>query len=279
MNPDRFRVLLQSDPPGIANSPAIPKTIVAIHVGRTMEIGCRRNGRYHRGLYVHGDIDIIPPGTASRWELKERDHALILAVPACLLHAAAQESGGDPARLEIVNRYQIRDPRIEHIGWALKAEIEAGCPSGRLYFDGLALALSALLIERHSSAAGASRVPAQGMSGRRLRDVISYIEENLSQELSLKEIAGVVGLSVSHCKTAFRKSMGLPIHQYVIQRRVERARELLGAGRLSIGQIAAETGFSHESHLAYHIRRAFGVSPASLRGGRGNEVAATAGQA
>ena len=106
------------------------------------------------------------------------------------------------------------------------------------------------------------------MSGYRLRQVLSYIEYNLARELSLKEIAGVAGVSVSHCNAAFRKAVGVPVHQYVIQRRVERAKTLLGERDLSISQIAIETGFSHQSHLAYHVRRLLGVSPLRLRENR-----------
>ncbi len=103
------------------------------------------------------------------------------------------------------------------------------------------------------------------MTGRNLRRVLDYIEENLSRDLSLKEIAGVVGLSVSHCKYAFSKSVGLPIHQFVLQRRIERAKQLLAEDSLSIGQVAKQAGFTHKSHLAYHIRRVYGTSPTGLR--------------
>jgi AraC family transcriptional regulator len=103
------------------------------------------------------------------------------------------------------------------------------------------------------------------MSGCRLRQVLSHIEYNLGRDLSLKEIAGVAGVSVSHCNAAFRRAVGMPVHQYVIERRVDRAKTLLGEGNLSISQIAVETGFAHQSHLAYHVRRLLGVSPLSLR--------------
>jgi AraC family transcriptional regulator len=106
------------------------------------------------------------------------------------------------------------------------------------------------------------------MCGRRLREVLSYVEDNLGRELSLKEIADVAGLSVSHCNTAFLKSVGMPVHQYVIRRRVDRAKTLLGEGKLSISQIAVEAGFAHQSNLAYHVRRLLGVSPLSLRQNR-----------
>jgi AraC family transcriptional regulator len=189
-------------------------------------------------------------------------------VPTSLLRMAAQESGIEAAGVEIVNRFQVRDPQMEHLGWALKAEMDADYRSGRLYLESLGTAMAACLLDRHSSIARTACTQFQGMTGHRLRQVLSYIEGNLGRELSLREIAGVAGVSVSHCNAAFRKAIGMPVHQYVIQRRVDRARTLLGEGDLSISQIAAETGFSHQSHLAYHVRRLLGVSPLNLRANR-----------
>ena len=74
-----------------------------------------------------------------------------------------------------------------------------------------------------------------------LRRVLSHIEDNLACELSLAEIAAIAGMSLSKCKTSFRESMGVPVHRYVIQRRVERAKILLGSGKSTISQIALET--------------------------------------
>jgi len=277
--PDELRALVWSDPAGVTDSPASRKVIVSIHMGASVHIGCRRGGEYHSGLSVHGDIDVIPPGTPSRWELREKDTSFILRVPTSFMNLAAGESGIDPARVEIVNRFQMRDPQMEHIGWALKAEMDAGYRSGRLYLDSLGTALAACLLDRHSSVSRATRVHSQGMSGYRLRQVLSYVESNLGRELSLKEIAGVAGVSVSHCNAAFRKAVGMPVHQYVIQRRVDRAKTLLGEGDLSISQIAVETGFAHQSHLAYHVRRLLGVSPMSLRDNRSRQIASGASAA
>lgn len=264
----QLRAMVWSDPAGVTDSPISRKIIVSMHMGAPVHIGCRRGGKYHCGLTVHGDIDVIPPDTPSRWELREKDTAFIMRLPVNLLSLAAEEAGVDPAQVEIVNRFQVRDAQMEHIGWALKAEMEADYRSGRLFLDSLGTALAACLLDRHSSASRATNTGPQGMSGRRLRQVLAHIEEHVGRDLPLKEIAGIAGVSVSHSNAAFRKAMGMPIHQYVIQRRVERAKTLLGEGRLSISQIAVETGFAHQSHLAYHVRRLLGVAPLSLWGNR-----------
>src|SRR4051812_35330629 len=260
---DKLKVRLQTDPPGVIEAPAPRNPFLVIHVGPSVHISCNRGGRTHRGLSVHGDIDLVPAGVPSRWEMKETDTALILVLAQDFLRAVADQSS--TINIELVNRFQMRDPRIEHIGWVLKAEMEAGYPSGPLYMDGLATALAVHLLRHHSADAQEPGTRKGGMSGHRLKQVLAYIEDNLSQELSLPEIAAIASMSVSHCKTLFRESIGVPVHQYVIERRVDRAKAMLSSSSVSIGQVALETGFAHQSHLAYHMRRVLGVSPRTVR--------------
>jgi AraC family transcriptional regulator len=215
---------------------------------------------------VHGDIDIIPALTPSRWELHDQnDTALILSLPPSLLDTVAEEHGFDSRRVEIRNRFQIRDAQLENICWALKAEMEADYPSGRLYTDSLAISVASRLVSTHSSIAQPRAAQSGGLGGRRLKQTIAYIEDHLAGDLSLSRIAAITGISASHFKTLFRESAGVPVHQYVIQRRIERAKDLLMQDKLSIAEIALATGFSHQSHLARHMRRAVGLSPRAMK--------------
>jgi len=154
---------------------------------------------------------------------------------------------------------------IEHIAWALKADIDAGSISGRLFRESLGKALAARLLQRHNQRSLPMREVPGGFGSWKLKQVISYIEDNLESELSLAEIASVAGVSVSHLKTLFRQSTGMPVHQYVLRRRVERAKLLLQDRSLSIAQVAFAAGFAHQSHLARHMRKILGMTPAVVR--------------
>jgi AraC family transcriptional regulator len=255
---------LQTDPAGILNASAKPNAAIVIHVGRSVHIACDRAGRRHQGKSVHGDVDIIPGGVPSRWELREDDTALILGVSTGLLRSLAGEFGLDPGGVEIVNRFQIRDPHLEHIGWAVKAELESGHRNGDLYFDGLATAIAIHLLNRHSSKSLPAPEGKAALSGYRLKKVLAHIDDQLGDKLSLSGLAAVAGLSVSHFSASFRASVGQSVHQYVTRRRVDRAQALLRQRIQPISQIAAATGFAHASHLAYHMRRLLGISPRDL---------------
>jgi AraC family transcriptional regulator len=214
---------------------------------------------------AHGDIDIIPAGVPSVWEMRDRDTILFMALRPQLLNMAAESFELDPAEVEIRNRFQIRDAQLENIGWVVKNEMDSGYPCGRLYLESLATSVAARLVACHSSRSRHPEKQNGRLSDRTLRQVLSYIESNLAQDMSLVDIAGVAGISVSHFKGLFRQSVGVPVHQYVIRRRVERATSLLRESELPISQIAFETGFAHQSHLAHHMRRLLGVSPKALR--------------
>jgi AraC family transcriptional regulator len=257
---------LRSDPVGVLEVPELQSVLVAIHVGAAAKVSCRRGGESHTGSAVHGDIDIIPARTNSRWEIHDQnDTALILSLPPSLLDTVAEEQGFDSRRVEIRNRFQIRDAQLENVCWALKAEMESNYPSGRLYTDSLAVSVASRLVSTHSSVAQRAAAQNGGLGGRRLKQTLAYIEDNLCEDLSLSRIASITGVSASHFKTLFRESAGVPLHQYVIQRRIERAKDLLMQDKLSIAEIALATGFSHQSHLARHMRRSVGLSPRAMK--------------
>ena len=114
------------------------------------------------------------------------------------------------------------------------------------------------------------RTPARGTDGalpeRKLRAVAEYIEEHLDAGLTVEHMAAVAHLSVYHFARQFKVTTGLPPHQYVILRRVERAKLLLQAGTgLSLAEVAARAGFSDQSQFTHHFKRLVGVTPGQFR--------------
>lgn len=98
----------------------------------------------------------------------------------------------------------------------MKAEMDSNYESGPLYLDSLATALASRLVHRHSSALRANTTKSMGgLPGAKLRELLAFIEDNLGSELSLRQIAAVSGLSVSHCQREFRQSVGVSIHRHI----------------------------------------------------------------
>ncbi len=98
-----------------------------------------------------------------------------------------------------------------------------------------------------------------------LTPVIAFVEEHLGERFTLHDLAREVQVSSFYFVRIFKQRTGLTPHQYVMSRRVARARRLLEEGELPIAAIAAETGFASQSHLTELFRREVGVTPRAYR--------------
>jgi len=110
-----------------------------------------------------------------------------------------------------------------------------------------------------------ARRPDAALPRKKLHAVVEYIEEYLDTDLTLAQMAAAVHLSVYHFARQFKAATGMPPHQYVVTRRVERAQQLLRKSDLSLVDIAASAGFSDQSPFSTHFKRVVGVTPRQFR--------------
>jgi AraC family transcriptional regulator len=206
------------------------------------------------------DFDLVPGGASGTWE----DHApcdmISVRLAPSLLASTAEALALPGSRADLAPKIGARDPLVAHVVLALRAELTAPEPAGRLYADHLAVALTTRLLQSFAAAATGRQI----LSKPQVRRIVEFVEENLDGELSLDQLAEVVGLSIPHLTTLFRRTMGQSVHGYVMERRVQRARALLLERRMSVSQVALETGFAHQSHLARWMRRLLGVTPSEI---------------
>lgn len=237
------------------------KHLVVIHYRRAT-LG-RFLGQLPPSKQRHGSLDIIPQGTALGVYGYDETEFIMLALEPGFVHQVATESGMSDC--ELVRHLGIRDPQIEYIAFALKSELDAGCPSGKVYGDGLAVALAARLLGRYSAHVSTSPNCNALMSGYTLRRVTDYIEDNLTKDLTLAEIADVAHMSPHYFSRAFRNSTGTPPHRYVIDRRIERAKTLLSEKYLPLVEVGLSVGFQNQSHFTTLFHKRTGVTPKVYR--------------
>ena len=210
-----------------------------------------------------GAISLLPAGAPSRWcSSGRRDWLHIYLEAGLVARVAAEAFDLDPARVTVPPLDGLDLPHLRAAMAAVDAELAAGGAGGRLAAESLANLLAVHLI-RHVSA---PRRPERGRDGvlpqGRLRAVVDYVEEYLDASPTLEQMAAVARLSAYHFARQFKAATGLPPHQYVILRRVERARQLLQAATdLSLAEVALRAGFSDQSRLSHHFKRNVGVTP------------------
>ena len=98
-----------------------------------------------------------------------------------------------------------------------------------------------------------------------MRRVREFVEERLEENISIQALANIASLSMYHFARAFKQSEGMTPHEYLIQRRVQRTKDLLAETDLPLSEIALASGFSDQSHCARRFREHVGVTPSSYR--------------
>ena len=242
--------------------------VVNLHLSAPHRLVQRQDGRTHEGLVASGDAAVVPADTPGYWRTDAASEDMSMLLEDRFIQRVAAEVGADTEEIEVVPFFSSPDPQIERIGLSLLWEMESGGVGGELYAESLANVLALHLLRQHSSLGRGSkgRIGREGgCSKRALEQATDFINDNLSQKLTLARIAGAAHVSPHHFARSFKAATGLSPHQYVIRRRVERAKSLLADTDLSVVDVAQAVGFSNPSHLAFHVRRLLGASPSALR--------------
>jgi AraC family transcriptional regulator len=242
--------------------------LVNVHLSVPNHVVQRRNERTHEGLGITGAVDVIPAGTPAYFRMGAASEHTCMLLTDRFIRRVAQEAGANPDAFEVAPFFNTPDPHIERIGMSLLSEMKTRGLGGELFAESLANVLALHVLRHHSSLGRASRRrvgSAGGFSRRSLERATDYINDNLSQKLTLAEIAEAAYMSPHHFARSFKKDTGLSPHRYVIRQRVERAKALLANTDLTVFEVARAVGFANHSHLSSHVRRLLGVSPGALR--------------
>jgi AraC family transcriptional regulator len=245
---------------GLHRIPAFKHHRVGVHVGAPVRARCLCNERRYSRIQAHGDADVIPAGLDGQWSDEAACTIFSVWIGEAFAQRTVEQLSLNSADAQLRPQFQLRDPRFQYLAWALRAELEAAEASDPLYAESLCTAMVVRLIGGAPALENKRRTLAPKTAAR----VIEFIEAHLDQRLTLGELAALAELSVPHFKVLFRETLGMPVHQYVVQRRVERARTLLLQGKLNASRIALDTGFAHQSHMAHWMGRLLGVTPREL---------------
>jgi AraC family transcriptional regulator len=163
-----------------------------------------------------------------------------------------------------INQNEVISHKLTQIAATLNDIVTRGDDYPVRDKDSLVTRLGHELVRLKFEATPAYALGRGGLTGWQQKKLANYIEERLSEELPLSELAAVVGLSRFHFARAFKQSFGLPPHRYHMNRRMERAKTLLAAER-SVTEVAMEVGFAETSSFSAAFRRTMGIAPSAFR--------------
>lgn len=158
----------------------------------------------------------------------------------------------------------IDDIVIRSLGHCLLPAFKNPERANRLFVDHVGLALLGHIAGAYAGA-DIPRLVRGGLAPRQLRRAVEILVSRLDGEIPIDELARECGLSRSHFARAFKKTTGQPPHRWLMERRLERARELLLKSKLSLAEVADACGFADRSHFTRSFFAATGVLPSEWR--------------
>ncbi len=225
----------------------------------------------HRLAVTNGRLTVLNAGQTLSEDRRTFSQAMVVALTPEFLHWAANDLVKDPEFIVLRNQDQVEDPLLTSFVLALWAEVEAGYQGGRTYGETLARALAAHLVRQYSVPQGNvewgqfHEDSERGLGRDALQKSLNYIESHLHTRLLSSDMAATIGLNSNEFSARFKRSTGLSPHQYLLQRRVELAREKLLQTESSVAQIAVDLGFCNQGNLTVYFRRFFDQTPRAYR--------------
>jgi AraC family transcriptional regulator len=181
------------------------------------------------------------------------------------LNRVAYESGN-------VDRVELRliipptfDPLVWQLGSALQAVLANDAKNSCFYAESIATALAAHLLRFYATRNYTLREYQDGLPKYKLDRALEYINEHLSEDVSLAAISTELGIGQYYLCRLFKQSLGMSPHKYLVQQRVERSKQLLKSKETKIIDIAMACGFANPSHFARCFRQQIGISPKQFR--------------
>ena len=193
-------------------------------------------------------------------------HMLLMQIPTTAFRELAeQENVPSISELHYTRGKPVLDETIQHIGYSLLSALTTPDRINRLFTDHLMLALAAHAAQTYGGMQSIWRPLRGGLAPWQEKRSKDMLASDLAGKISLQEVAKACGLSVSHFSRAFRMSTGLAPHAWLLQARVEAAKEMLRQGDTPLSSIALICGFADRSHFTTVFRRRVGLSPSNWR--------------
>jgi AraC family transcriptional regulator len=223
------------------------------------------DGKCQSEFRQRGSVAIIPADVVTRAATEKPCEFMLLLLDPAFFTQVAQE-WVNPDRTQLIPHFAVQqDSLIHELCLALKNELESDGVGGRLYVDSVAMVLAVHLLRNYTTTAPQIRHYDGGLSPYRLQKVLDYIHDHLTTDLSLDAIAQHLGMSRYYFVRLFKQSMGMTPHQYVLQQRIEVAKQLLKHRGLTLSEIALRCGFADQNHLGKQFRKLVGVLPRAYR--------------
>ncbi|NPT61449.1 helix-turn-helix domain-containing protein [Paraburkholderia elongata] len=247
--------------------PTMRDYMIVAYKNRDAQMSRRQEGeRWQSARVGPGVVSVLTRAAQSQWRWnKPIEVSHMYLSQAAVGNIAIEAFERDIKNIEMFDVVSSEDPVLSAVVANLAHELEQGGPGGKLYAEALKIQGCVHLLRNYASVAFREFPCYGGLTKPQVRVLMEFIETNIERNISLAELAAVTRLSTFHFTRCFRAEFGCPPHAYVMSRKLEHAKQLLGRKDVSLKAVAASSGFSDQSHMTRLFRRALNTTPAEYR--------------
>ncbi len=224
------------------------------------------NKKVSSGSYPIGGVSAIDLQEEPAVLLPNPFDALVLFVTQAALDEIAY-AHQTPRVEQLVWPQGAFDPVVHHLGQTLLTTLEEPHHAPKIFLDHVLQAINCHFVCSYGGVRISDPQFRGGLSSLQMRRATEFLETHLDGNIDLQQVAEVCDLSLSHFARAFKQTFRRPPYRWLIERRVDRARDLMTNSRLPLADIAIQSGFADQSALNRSFKRVHGVSPGIWRRG------------
>lgn len=236
--------------------------VMAIHgTQEPLNLQFFQHGNRTEKKLAPGDIQLLAAG--EKWSCRwTRAISFVkLAIDPLFLDQVAEESGfGHTDKWQLEQKPLVKDEKLIVLTRWMMEEVLNGGANGKLYSQSLATTMAVHLLRNYTANARSS-VASSKATNEQVTTAIEYMRMNMEHDISLKELAVVANISLSQLVRLFKQHTGVTPHQYLIRLRMERAKQLIRCGHMSLKEVAAQSGFADQAHFTRQFKKVTGLTP------------------
>lgn len=252
-------------PQGILQNFVVEETLLGLCVAGEAELRFDDGRRSCRATARPGHFNLLERGEQPRSiEWTGMRETLYVKIELRLLKAFFPQHR---AIDRVQPQYAAWDTQVTRLIRCMVDEVEAGAPAGAAYAESLSLALASYLLQRYGDSSAAEAPAARAFGAPMAARLLDYVQAHLARNLSLIELANVVGLSPNYFLQVFRNTFQTTPHRYILEKRIDEAKRQLRSGDHAISEVGLALGFADQSHFSSTFRRVTGQTPGQFRHG------------
>lgn len=246
--------------------PPIQDYMIVVYRDGQTPMNRRCSGPWKSESVHPGVVSILTQAEKSHWHWTEAVEVLHIYIsPTKLAQIASDATDKQVEHVKLRDVLRADDQVLRYIAETLFNEAKSSALGGQILVESITNQICIHILRNYASEFRIKLNPSRGLSRVQMKKIESYIENHISEKISLADLAEIANSSVYYFIRQFQISYGCSPHAYLMQRRLSRAKEMISRVNEPLKRVAASCGFADQSHMTRLFKRTYKVTPGVFR--------------